>query len=125
MYKVQLFTNYASGNRLAGGYLTVADSVKININLLKTKNGGMFVSFPSYQNKAGEWVNYVNTVSKEANEELTRAVVAEYEKITGTGSRDNPEDRRVDYSSSYEERKSPTQPEPIKSSGGVPSGRPF
>lgn len=125
MYKVQLFTTYAKGNRLAGGYLTVADSVKINISLLKTKNGGMFVSFPSYQNKAGEWVNYVNTVSKEANEELTRAVVSEYEKITGTGSRDNPEDIRVDYSSSTYERKEVVQPEPIQQASHIPSGRPF
>lgn len=119
MYSVQLFTNYAQGNRIAGGFLTVADSIKININLLKTKTGGYFVSFPSYQKKDGTWANYVDTVSKEAREEITRAVINAYERITGTSRTDNPEDRRVEV------QQPQSVPEVQTGQHGTPKGRPF
>ena len=51
MLDVRLFlNNQQNSNRVAGGYLTVANLIKTNFSLLRTKSGdGLFVSFPSYQ----------------------------------------------------------------------------
>jgi len=98
MFDVRLFKNEDQGNRLAGGYLTVANMVKINITLMKTKTGGYFVSFPSYKKQnSEEWVNYVDAVSREARAAITNAVVEEYLKMNGESIDNRGENKRVEH----------------------------
>lgn len=88
MLDVRLFlNNQQNSNRVAGGYLTVANLIKTHFSLLRTKSGdGLFVSFPSYQGKDGEWKNYVDSVNREAREQINAAVIDEYNKQRNGGS---------------------------------------
>lgn len=71
---------------LAGGYITISDLIKTTFKLIKTKNGGYFVAFPSYQSADGEWKPHVDTVSKEAREKITEAILKEYSRQTDTNT---------------------------------------
>jgi len=52
MFQVKLFKNEGgASNQLAGGYLTVANAVKINIRLLKTKTVVTLYHSPLIRNK--------------------------------------------------------------------------
>ena len=88
MLDVRLFlNNQQNSNRVAGGYLTVANLIKTYFSLLRTKSGdGLFVGFPSYQGKDGEWKNYVDSVNREAREQINAAVIDEYNKQRNGGS---------------------------------------
>ena len=124
MFQVRLFKNEGgASNQLAGGYLTVANAVKINIRLLKTKTGGYFVSFPSYKKQnSEEWVSYVDPVSKEARAAITTAVVEEYMKITGQSVEHRGDESRVEKPYNNEVGNKVVQ---AIAGNGVPSGVPF
>lgn len=124
MFDVKIFINKEGGNRLAGGYLTVANILKTNFTLLRTKSGGMFVSFPSYKKQnSEEWVNYVDTVSKEAREQVTQAIVDAYNRATG--GYDRGEDQRVDRATTQYNNNPTTQTVSGQRSESIPSGVPF
>ena len=126
MFDVKLFKNDGPGSRLAGGYLTVANCVKIKINLIKTKNGGYFVGFPSYQKQGtDEWVNYVDTVSKEAHAAVTKVVVEEYLKLTGQSVDHRGEDTQVEKPYNNNPSSEVVHAEPKQGGNNIPSGVPF
>lgn len=111
--------NSGRDNKLGGGYITIANLVKTSFTLIKTKTGGYFVSFPSYQDKDGNWKNHVDTVNKEAREYITNEVVRAYQSATGGYSpTGNSEDRRV-------EQPKDVVTEATPSGNNVPKGRPF
>lgn len=49
-------------------YLTIDGVFTIHCHLVKTENGKLFLSFPSYKNKDGEYKSYVFTDEKMQND---------------------------------------------------------
>ena len=78
---VKIFiTGKEQGNTKAFASLTIEDSICITGLKLVEGKSGLFVSFPQYKNKEGEYKDIVFPVTKEFREKLTKLVVGEYER---------------------------------------------
>lgn len=54
---VRLYPSTARRGAVAYGSITILDAFVIKINVIETKDGGFFISYPSYQSKSGDYVD--------------------------------------------------------------------
>ncbi|MGO5053353.1 septation protein SpoVG family protein [Lachnospiraceae bacterium LCP25S3_G4] len=63
-------------NMVAFGEVAINNCFRIkNVKLMKNTNGELFVSMPRYKGKEDDWNDLVYPKTKEAKEELTKAIV--------------------------------------------------
>lgn len=81
--EVRLTKALDQDNCLAYGSVTFdGDFVVCGIRVLrKNKDGNLFVGFPSRQNQKGEYKDVCFPMTADLRENITIAVLAEYEKI--------------------------------------------
>ncbi|MCR5338865.1 MAG: SpoVG family protein [Lachnospiraceae bacterium] len=67
---------------LASGSLTLDKSFSVlGIKVMKSKEGNLFVAFPSYRAANGDYKDVCFPITKDLREDITLAVLTEYEKL--------------------------------------------
>ena len=67
--------------RAYGSITFDGDFVVSGIRVLPTKDGNLFVGFPSKKNSKGEYKDICFPMNRDLREDISVAVLAEYEKI--------------------------------------------
>ena len=71
-----------SARCLAYGSITFdGDFVVCGIRVLKTKEGNLFVGYPSKQNNKGEYKDICFPMARSLREDISVRVISEYEKL--------------------------------------------
>ena len=80
--EVRLTKGSSDDSSLAYGSITLdGDFVVSGIRVLKSKEGNLFVSYPSCKNQSGEYKNICFPMKKALREDIEVKVLAEYEKL--------------------------------------------
>ena len=80
--KVRLTKAPDSDSCLAYGSITLdGDFVVCGIRVLKTKEGNLFVGYPSKQNNKGEYKDICFPMARSLREDISVKVLSEYEKL--------------------------------------------
>ena len=67
---------------LASGSITFdGEFVVSGIKVMKSKEGELFVSYPSWRNSDGEYKDVCFPLKKDLREDITLSVISEYEKL--------------------------------------------
>ena len=67
---------------LASGSVTLeGEFVVSGIKLLKSKEGNLYVGYPSWKNANGEYIDVCFPMSKTLREDITVAVLAKFEEL--------------------------------------------
>ncbi|MBR4760935.1 MAG: SpoVG family protein [Lachnospiraceae bacterium] len=67
---------------LASGSVTLeGEFVVSGIKVMKSKEGELFIAYPSWKNSDGQYKDVCFPMSRTLREDITVAVLAEYEKI--------------------------------------------
>ncbi len=67
---------------LASGSITFdGEFVVSGIKVMKSKEGRLFVAYPSWKNSDGEYKDVCFPMKKELREDITLSVISEYEKL--------------------------------------------
>ena len=64
-----------------GSFTLDGDFVVCGIRVLKTKDGNLFVSYPSKQNSRGEYKDVCFPMARALREDISLRVLEEYEKL--------------------------------------------
>lgn len=68
-----------NGSQVGSAYIKTSDNFVIIAKVrVKKDNSGYFLSYPSYQNKKGEWKDYAYCMDKETNEKIVNAFLETY-----------------------------------------------
>ena len=73
-------TPYERDNLKALATVTLGSGIKLHgIRVMENKDGRMFVSYPAYKTKTGEFEQYFHPITKEFNEKLNNAILTAYD----------------------------------------------
>lgn len=67
---MRLYPANARRGAVAYGSITILNAFVIKINVVQSKDGGFFISYPSYQSKSGDYVDTVYCFDKKIREKL-------------------------------------------------------
>ena len=85
--EVRLKKASAEDSCLAYGSVTFdRDFVVCGIRVLKAKDGGLFVGFPTRRNKKGEYKDICFPMTSALREDISVEVLSEYEKLDNVES---------------------------------------
>ena len=76
----------ATGNRLAWGDVTFFDRVKVNISIISSARGEAFVSWPSYKNGEGKFINNVRFAELDDFKAANEAILQTFNNLIGNSS---------------------------------------
>lgn len=67
---MRLYPSNARHGAVAYGLITILKAFVIKINVMQSKDGGFFISYPSYQSKSGDYADNVYCFDKRIREKL-------------------------------------------------------
>lgn len=85
--KIYPFDTRGIGGRVRAIAHIILDNQLIikDIKLIQNKHGGYFISFPKKRTTSGKFVDIVEPLSKELEENIRRVIVDKYKEIMGIG----------------------------------------
>lgn len=80
--EVRLTKRNEDDNLLAYGSITFDDDFVVNgIKVMRSKKGELFVSYPSKQNRNGEYKDICYPMTKALREDISESVLSKYENM--------------------------------------------